>query len=133
MITFQTGAAVRRALTSRMAAGQPVVTVGRPCNPGNNGNDALQNIKDWAKACLAAVKQHKEEMAAGEHALAFGNLTQDEYNALALVFSFTQGPARTWGVANVVSNNSLGAIIGVTGAGVGTAIFTKLASVGFQD
>jgi hypothetical protein len=129
-LTFRAGPGIRRALTSRMTPNGPIVVQGRPCLPGAHGNAALQNIKEWV---CDQIPDGKEALPIGDSAYAIGNLTQDEYNDLAVALSFNKDPAVTWGVANVVNNSSLGGIIGITGTGVGQATLGVLPSIGFRD
>jgi hypothetical protein len=129
-ITFRSGPDIRRALTSRMTPNGPIVVHGRPCDPGANGDTALLNIKDWV---CDQFPEGKEALSVNDYAYAIGNLTQDEYNDLAVTLSFCKDPARIWGFANGVNNNSLGGIVGVTGTGVGQATLAVLPSIGFCD
>jgi hypothetical protein len=134
-LTFGSGVEVRQALLSQRMAGPgqpPIVIQGRPGDPGANGNEALQNVKTWVRQQLPHDKEDLIEEV-GDRAFAIGNLTQDQYNDLTLTLGFTVNPGSVWGLANAVSGNSLGGILGVTGTGVGTATFAKLPSNGFCD
>jgi hypothetical protein len=132
-ITFQPGPDIRRALTSRMTPNGPIVVQERPCDPGANGDTALQNMKEWVCDQLPEGPEGKEALSVGDYAYAIGNLTQKEYNALSLVLSFNEDPAGIWGAANLVNKFSLGGIVGVTGTGLGQATLGVLPSIGFRD
>ena len=64
-LAFRSGPEIRRALTSRMTPGGPIVVNGRPCSPGHN-----QNIQNWVNSQLPG---NKEPVPVGESALAIAN------------------------------------------------------------
>ena len=127
-ITFRSDAEIRNSLRSTLAG--TAAAANRPCPPGNNGNQAFQNLKNWVLAQLPNTGETIEDCT--PRGLAIGNLTQDKYNALMLTLSFTQAPADQWGIANAANNRSLGGLIGITGTGVGAASITVLPSNAFR-
>ena len=126
-IKFRSGAEIRNSLRSTFAG--TTAAVNRPCPPGKNGNDALQNLKDWVRNQLPGTNETTQE--SDPHGLAIGNLTYDEYSKLALTLSFNQAPVNQWGIANVANNRSLGGLIGITGTGIRSAAISVLPSIGF--
>jgi len=126
-ITFARGTDIRNSLLSEFAGVNAAVN--RPCLPGNNGNQALENLKTWVRNQLPGTNETVQEST--PQGLAIGNLTSDEYSALALALSFNVPPANQWGIANAANQRSLGGLIGVTGTGRGSASIGIMPSNGF--
>lgn len=127
LISFNSGQEIRSALQSTLA-GHAAAT-NRPCLPGRNGNEALQNLKNWVISLLPGTNETRVETT--DRGLAIGSLTHREYNSLTMTLSFTKPPAREWGIANAANNRSLGGLVGVTGTGIGSAAVAVLPSNGF--
>lgn len=124
-VTFRNGSTVRRYLQSNAD--------GRPCDPGRNGTEALQNLRDWVAEQVPANKR-QFILHCGECGMGMGNLTQDEFNQLQLALSFTTIiPPSPWVANMLTAGHSIGGVLSVTGTGVGQATMSKSPSIIFHD
>jgi len=129
-ISLRDGAHIRAQLRRNGADG---TTNGRPCDAGNNGGQALQNLKNYICKLVPAPKQQSIRRV-GQHGIGIGNLTQDEFNALQLSLSFSQTlPLPSWVGMMAMQGHSLGGILSVTGTGVGQATMSKSPSNVLSD
>lgn len=106
---------------------------GRPCQPGNNANASFNALKTWVESKLPTGNQTKALLiSGGENAVAFGNLSQAEFNAIFP--TITHLPDNfAWVAAVRAQRLSCGCVLSMTGTGVGVATVAKLPSTVFFD
>ena len=124
-VSFRDGANIRTNLRRNQN--------GRPCAPGANAAQALQNVKDWL---INLVPQDKQRFIkhSGESGMGIANLTQDEFTDLQAALSFTTPvPPSPWVLNMYTGGHSLGGVPAVTGTGVGQATMSKSPSNVFSD
>ena len=107
--------------------------VGRPCQPGINGDQALQNLKQWVRDQVPHAKQ-QFIFESGELGMGIGSLTQDEFNTLQSHLSFTMPiPMSAWVATMATGGHSLAGVIAITGTGLRQATMCKSPSTVFND
>lgn len=132
LVTFRPAGQLQTALRVQDPIAQTQITNGRPCPPGRSNAAALQNFKNWLRGLVADFENVTEEDA-GEHAIAFGYMDMQEFGAVQQEVSFTFSPGNIWGGALLAQNISIGSVIGVHGAGHGSATLLRVPSIAFRD
>jgi hypothetical protein len=106
---------------------------GRPCQPGNDAIESFNALKTWVQSKLPTGNQTKALLiSGGASAVAFGNLSQAEYNAVIPTLIHHPNDF-TWAAGIRTQGLSCGAMLCMTGTGVGVATVAKLPSTIFFD
>ena len=107
---------------------------GNPCPLGIDARASYDALKQWVTDKLPTGDRTAAVLMSGieANAVAFGNLSQAEFNALATQITFLPDDF-AWVAAIRANRLSCGSVLQMTGTGVGEATVAKLASTIFFD